>query len=272
MLLFAMWRQHFARVMKWLAIKIYLKLPHIDAILDPRTHPDMFPGQSPQSMETSSPVNNNVFGAEEPSAQQNSVETSEEDASFPTSGVSRRPSAFSGRGDDYGSDEEDNGAISGTLISFDVEATEATDAPPGIWSAELRPTMGNDSRSQQGNQAVYLKNALTQQPLIHAATMLGRAATTLFLFPLEAIALRMVAQSYSLRLGLPIDGIWEPFLLRTVTWRWVANYLAVDFLHFMVQSDIWAAVTYLGRSYHLTPEEWTSMTAEEHAELVRERE
>ena len=186
--------------------------------------------------------------------------------------ASRRPSAFTGRGDDYGSEEEDNGAISGTLISFDVEATESNDAAPqgaqGIWSAELRPTSGTDPRSPN-QPALYLLNSLTKQPLVHAAKVLSRLATCLLLLPLEAVAYRSLARSYILQRGGSIAHVLGPQFLGELSWGWVNNLLAVELVHFSLQSDIWAGVMLLGRAYHLTPAEWSEMTPEEHADLVR---
>lgn len=45
--------------------------------------------------------------------------------------------------------------------------------------------------------------------------------------------------------------------------------LAVEFVHFSLQSDLWAGVTLLGRAYHMTPSEWSELPPEEQAELVQ---
>lgn len=88
---------------------------------------------------------------------------------------SQQPSQPSGSGgggsvDEFGSDDEETEIISATLISFDVEAADPTtpgasgpggssnptggpngaaggDTTPGIWSAELRPNIPDNSRS-----------------------------------------------------------------------------------------------------------------------------
>ncbi|CAI4213776.1 unnamed protein product [Parascedosporium putredinis] len=242
-----------------LATKIYFKLPHIDAIVDPRSHRDMLPGQA-------------VPGAEEAGAtQQARTEGLEEDSAAPPSGVSRRPSAFSGRGDDYGSDEEDNGAISGTLISFDVEATESTDAPRASGRPSSAPQRATTGDLPTGARQTTSRTRLPSNPS-HTRQRYWEGPRRRCSSP--AGSYRYAHDGTILR-GAPrvADGdIWEPFLLGTTSWRWVANYLAVDFVQLMLQSDIWAGVTYLGRSYHLTPEQWTSMTPEQHVELVRDRE
>lgn len=273
-ILLALWRKLYSKVVVRLGLRIFLNLPGIDLIFDPPSTPDLVPDpaglfrsseQPPQG-----PVPTEGLGAQQLEA------VLEDTPPQPAGGASsRRPSAFSGRADDYGSEEEDNGAISGTLISFDVEATESTDAPPpqstqGIWSAELRPTPATDARSPGAQPAVYLRNTLTKQPLVHAAKVLSRLAACLILSPLEAAAHRSLAASYLAVLGLPATNVWEPLRpLATMSWRWFTNFLAVEVAHLSLQTDLWAGIALLGRWYHLTPEEWSDMTAEEHAEFVR---
>lgn len=276
-ILVALWRRYYSRIVANLGLHVFLRLPNIDRIIEPPVTPGSFPDPT-GLFRVPDPTSGAPTTADAPASQEAS--TPEEGAQQPdqhpaTNTVSRRPSTFSGRGDDYGSDDEDNGAISGTLISFDVEATETTDAAPpqaaqGVWSAELRPTTGTDVRSPDGQQAVYLRNSLTKQPLVHAAKILSRLPTCLLLCPFEAIAYRSLARSYVFHRGLSTGDMWESNVFRAVTWGWVTNYLAVEFLHLAIQSDIWAGVTFLGRSYHLTPEEWSDMTPEEHAKLVKE--
>lgn len=60
-----------------------------------------------------------------------------------------------------------------------------------------------------------------------------------------------------------------PRLLGSLSWGWVVNLLAVEFVHFSLQSDLWAGVTLLGRAYHMTPSEWSELPPEEQAELVQ---
>lgn len=270
----ALWRKYYSRLVAQLGLSIFLRLPKIDLIMEPRTT-DASPDPAGLFRSPSQPTPGTT-PAETPPAQQ--AEPPAEDTQHPSQPppgtASRRPSAF-GRADDYGSEEEDNGAISGTLISFDVEATEASDAATqgtqgtqGIWSAELRPTAGTDARSP-GQPALYLLNSLTKQPLVHAAKVLSRLATCLLLAPLEAVAYRSLARSYLLRRGQSAAHVLAPRLVGGVGWGWLANLLAVEFAHLSLQSDIWAGVTLLGRAFHLTPAEWSEMTPDEHVELVR---
>lgn len=271
-LLLALWRRYYSRLVAHLGLRIFLKLPKIDLIMDPRTAGTPDPAGLFRSS-NQHPPGATMADASAAQPAEPPAEDTQQASQPPTGGgPSRRPSAFSGRADDYGSEEEDNGAISGTLISFDVEATESNDAAPqstqGIWSAELRPTTGTDPRSP-GQPALYLLNSLTKQPLVHAAKVLSRLATCLILMPLEAVAYRSLARSYILRRGESAAHVLAPRFLRSLSWGWVVNLLAVEFVHFSLQSDIWAGVTLLGRAYHLTPSEWSELSPEEQAELVQ---
>jgi hypothetical protein len=179
--------------------------------------------------------------------------------------IRRRSSTFSGRGDEFGSDDEDTEAISGPLISFDVETTDAADAPPGIWFTELRPTASSDTRSQTSQQPVPLNTGLTRQPIQHASRVLGTLATSLLLAPVEALVLRYLTWSFLTHRGLPARHL---FGLDLATWslRWFTNYLFVDYLHLSLQTELWTGVVLCGRHLHKTPEEWTCMSVEQQAE------
>ncbi|KAK1243744.1 hypothetical protein MKX08_001882 [Trichoderma sp. CBMAI-0020] len=171
----------------------------------------------------------------------------------------RRPSIFSARGDDYGSDEEDNDGIRATLISFDVEATESTDAPQGLWSAELRPSVANtDSRGSISSQPVYLDTLLTQIPALLASHMLSNSITRLLMTPYDATALRLVARAYCLRNGLPCEDIYQTNLLSGLSWTSAMNYLWTEFIHLLLNTEVWAVFTGLSQWYHFSEEEWAA--------------
>ncbi|KAL7903428.1 hypothetical protein HDV63DRAFT_364000 [Trichoderma sp. SZMC 28014] len=171
----------------------------------------------------------------------------------------RRPSIFSARGDDYGSDEEDNDGIRATLISFDVEATESTDAPQGLWSAELRPSVANtDSRGSISCQPIYLDTLLTQIPALLASHMLSNSITRLLMTPYDATALRLVARAYCLRNGLPCDDICQTNLLSGLSWTSAMNYLWTEFIHLLLNTEVWAVFTGLSQWYHFSEEEWAA--------------
>ncbi|KAK1247806.1 hypothetical protein MKX07_000694 [Trichoderma sp. CBMAI-0711] len=176
--------------------------------------------------------------------------------------VARRPSIFSARGDDFDSDEEDNDVIRATLISFDVEATESTDAPQGLWSAELRPSVANtDSRGSTAFQPTYLDTLLTQIPALLASHMLANSMTRLLMTPYDATALRLVARAFCVRNGLPLDDILETNLLSGFTWTTAMNYLGTEFFHLLLTTEVWAVFTGLSQWYHFTEEEWAAEEA-----------
>ncbi|EGR53110.1 uncharacterized protein TRIREDRAFT_74477 [Trichoderma reesei QM6a] len=176
--------------------------------------------------------------------------------------VARRPSIFSARGDDFDSDEEDNDVIRATLISFDVEATESTDAPQGLWSAELRPSVANtDSRGSTAFQPTYLDTLLTQIPALLASHMLANSMTRLLMTPYDATALRLVARAFCVRKGLPLDDILETNLLSGFTWTTAMNYLGTEFFHLLLTTEVWAVFTGLSQWYHFTEEEWAAEEA-----------
>lgn len=168
----------------------------------------------------------------------------------------RRPSIFSARGDDGGSDDEDNEGISRTLISFDVEATESSDAPVGLWSAELRPSLGNDPRQVAGQQPVYIDTALTQLPAAIASHIFTDAVSAILTAPYEAMALRLVARTLRIQRGLPFSDIYNISLFSGLSWTFAINLVGVELLHLILSGEVWAAFTTISQYYHMSEEEW----------------
>ncbi|KAM5342466.1 hypothetical protein ACJ41O_013432 [Fusarium nematophilum] len=169
----------------------------------------------------------------------------------------RRPSTFSARGDDYVSDEEENEGLSATLISFDVEATgESTDAPAGLWSAELRPSVNPDARGGMTPPTLYSDTMLTQLPPLIASHIFTDAALRLLSAPYEAVALRLVGRALRLRMGLPSLDIYGANLLSGLSLTSVINFLGVQVLHLALSGEIWGVVTIWSQALHTTSEEW----------------
>jgi hypothetical protein len=177
----------------------------------------------------------------------------------------RRPSTFSARGDDYASDEEDNEGVSATLISFDVEATaEASEAPPGLWSAELRPSV--DARGAIIPTTTYCDTMLTQLPPLIASQIFADAVLRLAIAPWETTALRLVAGTFRQRFGLPTHDICGINLLGESNLTFAINFLGSQVLHLAVCGEIWAAFTTVATVLHKTPEEWREAEEEEEQE------
>ncbi|RBR18299.1 uncharacterized protein FIESC28_06072 [Fusarium coffeatum] len=174
----------------------------------------------------------------------------------------RRPSTFSARGDDYASDEEDNEGVSATLISFDVEATaETSEAPPGLWSAELRPSV--DARGAIIPTTTYCDTMLTQLPPLIASHIFADAALRLATAPWEATALRLIAGTFRQRLGLSTHDICGINLLGEMNLTFAINFLGSQVLHLAVCGEVWAAFTAVATVFHTSPEEWREAEEEE---------
>ena len=168
----------------------------------------------------------------------------------------RRPSVFSTRGDDYASDDDENEGVSATLISFDVEATESTDAPPGLWSAELRPSLASDSRSPESQPPVYLDTLLTQLPALIGSQIFTDAITRILMAPYEATALRLVSRTLLLRQGLSCQSIYSANLLSGLSWTSAVNFFGTELLHLVLCGEVWAVFTCISQWFHMTEEEW----------------
>jgi hypothetical protein len=168
----------------------------------------------------------------------------------------RRQSVLSARGDEYVSDDEEPETVTATLISLDIEATDHDhDAPPGLWSAELRPSLNSDSRSRP-SLPLFFDTTLTRLSPVLAAGVFTDTALRLFITPFEATALRLVARSYSMQHLIPCPAIYDVRFIQGNGWASVANLLGAEFLHFAILSDVWAAFTALSMYFHLTEEEW----------------
>ncbi|KAH7165996.1 hypothetical protein EDB81DRAFT_269387 [Dactylonectria macrodidyma] len=174
----------------------------------------------------------------------------------------RRQSTFSVRGDDYASDEEEMEGVSATLISFDVEASESTEAPAGLWSAELRPSVASDANAAANAQPLYLDTMLTRLSPLMASHIFTDAVARILMAPYEATALRLLARTYCLREGLPYGDICNVNLLSGLSMTAILNFLGVEFIHLSISGDIWAAFTGLSQWLHKTEEEWKQAEAD----------
>jgi hypothetical protein len=187
--------------------------------------------------------------------------TFEPDTAEPTSEVSApEPSTRAGpsttRGDEYVSEDEENDVPGPALITFDVEATDATDAAPGLWSAELRPSTGPDARSPSSQQLVYLDTMLTRLPACLAADIFTVIAGYIIVAPYEAQALRLIARAFRTRMGLPTFDIYEVGTLSGLTRGLLTNFVGIEFVHLVIAVEMWAMVTLVAQGLHLTEEEF----------------
>lgn len=171
-------------------------------------------------------------------------------------GAIRRQSTFSSRGDEYASDDEETEVVSATLISFDVEATEATDTPaPGFWSAELRPNTSGEQGTVR-HEPLYRDNALTRLPSVIATDILTVVSSYVLIAPYEAFALRFLARSWRMQHGLPIADIYGLSPIGSFSWTAVANFLGLELCYLVIESELWGSMTMLASSVNYSEEEW----------------
>jgi hypothetical protein len=183
-------------------------------------------------------------------------------------GAIRRQSTFSSRGgdQDYGTDEEDAEMINPTLISFDVDTSESTEQPAGVWSAELRPSFGGDGRSALREEPVYMVNALTSLPSVLAADILTNFFCYMLCAPSDGTAIRAVARAFARRRGLPTTNMYELSMTNAFSWRGVGNILGLEVMRLLISGDVWALTAILSQWLHVTEEEWKEIHNEEQAD------
>ncbi|CAH0029079.1 unnamed protein product [Clonostachys rhizophaga] len=178
-------------------------------------------------------------------------------------GLDRRQSVHStGVVEEFASDDDDHDVVSATLISFDVEATDATDVPQGLWSAELRPSTGPDRRMLTGSP-IYLSTMLTRLPSLMAANIFNDQVIRLMIAPYEAMALRLSARAFCIGRGLPCDNIFSVHPLSGLNVTWLVNFLGFELLHLMLSGEVWSLFAYLAQSFHKSEEEWKELKENE---------
>ncbi|KAI1312890.1 hypothetical protein F5Y03DRAFT_390593 [Xylaria venustula] len=172
-------------------------------------------------------------------------------------GTIRRQGTFSSRGgDDYATDEEDPEMVNPTLISFDVDTSESTEPPAGVWSAELRPSNSSDPRTQEKEAAKYVVNTLTSLPSLLGGDILTSALTHALLTPFDILAFRAMARSFCLKFGFPINHISEVNPTKGLAGRMILNIFQIEVLKFLISFAAWTAVTAGAQRFHLTEDEW----------------
>lgn len=136
---------------------------------------------------------------------------------------------------DDSSDEDDHEMTQQTLITFDVEATEMTEATMGTWSAELR-----SANEPPPKETIYQITALTMLPPLLAAEGLSAVVAEIALLPLEALMVRTVTRGYRRSAGL---GTGDLFAGASISWQTLINIFAVHAMELAVTGAIWAAFT-----------------------------
>ncbi|KAI0011163.1 hypothetical protein F4779DRAFT_574526 [Xylariaceae sp. FL0662B] len=182
-------------------------------------------------------------------------------------GSIRRQSTFSSQGrEDFGSDEEDSEMVNPTLISFDVDTSESPEPPTGVWSAELRPSPGNDLRQQTKEPPKYIVNPLTVLPASFASDIITSFVANLLFMPLDAVAFPSLARSFARARGIPRDGMFDTSFLESFSWRALLNLVQLDVVKFLINGEVWALTTMVSQWLHVTEEEWKEIRKEESEE------
>lgn len=171
--------------------------------------------------------------------------------------LARRQSVYSAAGgEDYVSDDDDHDVVSAALISFDVEATEATDVPPqGLWSAELRPS-APESRSAGTPLPTYLSTMLTRLPALMAAKIITDSILRLSIAPYEAMALRLAARAFCARHGLPCSSILGLNPLSGISRTYFVNFLGAELTNLVLSGEVWSTFTTISQYLHMSEQEW----------------
>ncbi|KAK3945186.1 hypothetical protein QBC46DRAFT_373023 [Diplogelasinospora grovesii] len=165
---------------------------------------------------------------------------------------------------DFASDDEEpeDQISSATMISFDVEAVESSNnhhhhhRPSGVWSAELRPSVGDGGRAQM---AVYRDTGLMRLPAIIACDALTISPSRILTGPLEAIVWLSLARNCAAR-GMPgappLSVLNELGWFAGFYWRNIIKLLGVEMVLWWLHGDLWGLWTMVADCFHITEEEW----------------
>jgi hypothetical protein len=124
-----------------------------------------------------------------------------------------------------------------TLISFDVEATEAVENSMGTWSAELRSA--NEPVPLESIN--YRTTGLTMLPVILAAEGLREILAGLLVLPLEAVMVGAIARAYRQDAGLGVADLYSIGALKGFLGR--RSLVGVFTLQVILTGAIWAGFT-----------------------------
>ena len=133
------------------------------------------------------------------------------------------------------SDDEDGEMAHATLISFDVEATEAVENSLGTWSAELRSA--NEPKPPVNVE--YRVTGLTMLPTFLATEGLRETICAILVLPVEAAMVRVLGRAYRQSAGL---GVSDLFSVRDRLPR-IANLYGAFILQLSVTGVVWVGFT-----------------------------
>jgi len=142
------------------------------------------------------------------------------------------------------SEEEEEELMAATLVSFDVEATEAGHNSVGTWSAELRSA----NEPKLSKEVKYRVTGLTMLPTILATEGLKEIAAGILTMPLEALMVRIIGRAHQRSGGLDISDMYEvsPFHGLIPAAGNIFGALAIQAIFTGV---VWAGYTYTVRHF-----------------------
>jgi hypothetical protein len=132
------------------------------------------------------------------------------------------------------SEEGDHEMSQQTLITFDVEASELSEAAVGTWSAQLRsanepPTM----------EPAYHVTALTMLPFFFAIECFTIMSTSIVMLPLESWMVRSVAGAHVHKFGGNTGDLYSGV---GISWGTVGNVIVMESIQMILTGTIWSAV------------------------------
>jgi hypothetical protein len=139
--------------------------------------------------------------------------------------------------DEESSEDGNDEMHQATLISFDVEATEAVENSLGTWSAELRSA----NEPVPVESINYRTTGLTMLPVILAAEGLREVFAGLLVLPLEAAMVRVIARAYRQDAGLKVTDLYSVVAVKGVLGG--RNLVGSFALQVVLMGVIWAGFT-----------------------------
>ena len=132
-------------------------------------------------------------------------------------------------------DDDDDEMTQETLISFDVEATEAVESSRGTWSAELRSA----NEPKQSDDIKYRVTGLTMLPTILATEGLREVVAGVMVMPLEAVMVRIIGRAYRESAGLGMEDMYSV----TPAIRGFGNLFSALAIQLVATGVMWAGFT-----------------------------
>ncbi|KAH8650946.1 hypothetical protein BGZ60DRAFT_191211 [Tricladium varicosporioides] len=130
-----------------------------------------------------------------------------------------------------------------TLISFDVEATEAVESPQGAhgtWSAELRSA----NEPKQSDEPRYRVTGLTVLPPIMATEGLREIFAGILVIPFEALMVRVLGRAYRASAGMNVGDMYPLTAgIRALGYVGFENILEALTLQLGITGIVWVGFT-----------------------------